>query len=116
MATVTRPGDPEAQIISKKTRQIEPPQPFQPSVMSSVPPPQNDYLCLSIISFFFFILLAVPALFFSIKTRNANHLGNHRKAKRNSRLALGFGISSIVMGSTLLISIRLLFHLLCLTW
>uniref|UniRef100_A0A8D2CQ09 Transmembrane protein n=1 Tax=Sciurus vulgaris TaxID=55149 RepID=A0A8D2CQ09_SCIVU len=102
MATVPRPRDPEAQVISKK--KIKQIWSSQPSIMTSLPPPQRDYLCLSIISFFFFIVLAIPALYFSIKTREANRIGNQRKAKRNSRLALGFGISSILLGTFLLIA------------
>nr|XP_035923779.1 potassium-transporting ATPase alpha chain 1 isoform X2 [Halichoerus grypus] len=70
--------------------------PMQPVILMSLNPPEKDYLFLSIISFFFVILLAIPALFFSLKTRQANFHGNQRKAQINSRLALGFSISSIL--------------------
>lgn len=41
--------------------------PMQPVILMSLNPPEKDYLYLSMISFFFFILLAIPALLFSIK-------------------------------------------------
>ncbi|EFB29867.1 hypothetical protein PANDA_009760, partial [Ailuropoda melanoleuca] len=75
----------------------------QPVILMSLNPSENDYLFLSIISFFFFILLAIPALFFSLKTWQANFHGNQRKAQINSRLALGFSISSILVGSIMII-------------
>ncbi|KAM8962757.1 uncharacterized protein AAEQ78_026436 [Lycaon pictus] len=138
--------------------------PMQPVILMSLNPPEKDYLYLSMISFFFFILLAIPALLFSIKvgtiwlsptplvprysssvpshppylprdlfmfllenllppspsscpcsspgppylllflTREANFHGDQRKAQINSRLALGFSISSILVGSIMIIS------------
>uniref|UniRef100_A0A8C4KUT5 Uncharacterized protein n=1 Tax=Equus asinus asinus TaxID=83772 RepID=A0A8C4KUT5_EQUAS len=67
------------------------------------PTRKKDYLFLSIIAFFFFIPLAIPALLFSLKTREANFLGDQRKAKISSRLVLGFSISSILLGTLLVI-------------
>ncbi|XP_038309038.1 uncharacterized protein LOC111090112 isoform X1 [Canis lupus familiaris] len=78
--------------------------PMQPVILMSLNPPEKDYLYLSMISFFFFILLAIPALLFSIKTREANFHGDQRTAQINSRLALGFSISSILVGSIMIIS------------
>ncbi|XP_063130506.1 uncharacterized protein LOC688924 isoform X2 [Rattus norvegicus] len=66
--------------------------------------PAKDYLCLSVTSFCFCILLAIPALLFSLKTREANSVGDWRRAQRNSRLALGFSISSIIVGCLLMAS------------
>ncbi|KAI4558671.1 hypothetical protein MJT46_013313 [Ovis ammon polii x Ovis aries] len=124
MATETDPKDRESKIAPV---QVIPPQQVPPMqkvyqmqgvILMPLNPPENDYLFLSIISFFFFILLAIPALLFSFKgcpslisfllgntatslpsspqTREANILGDQRKAQRNSRLALGFSISSIL--------------------
>ncbi|KAJ1072804.1 hypothetical protein AB1E18_013291 [Capra hircus] len=110
MATETDPKDRDSKIAPV---QVIPPQQVPPMqkvyqmqavILMPLNPPENDYLFLSIISFFFFILLAIPALLFSFKTREANILGDQRKAQRNSRLALGFSISSILVGSTLIIS------------
>ncbi|KAK7802858.1 hypothetical protein U0070_016341, partial [Myodes glareolus] len=75
-----------------------------PVMLIALPPPAKDYLCLSITSFCFCILLAIPALMFSLKTREANYDGDWRRAQRNSRLALGFSVSSILVGCILMIS------------
>ncbi|DAA19793.1 uncharacterized protein LOC113875708 [Bos indicus x Bos taurus] len=110
MATETDPKDRESKIAPVQViplQQVHPMQkvyPMQPVILVPLNPPEKDYLFLSITSFFFFILLAIPALLFSFKTREANILGDQRKAQRNSRLALGFSISSILVGSTLIIS------------
>lgn len=56
MATMTEPRNLEFKVP-----------PTQPVILMSLNPSENDYLFLSIISFFFFILLAIPALFFSLK-------------------------------------------------
>ncbi|KAF4010926.1 hypothetical protein G4228_001952 [Cervus hanglu yarkandensis] len=110
MATETNRKDRESKIAPVQViplQQVYPTQkvyPLQAVVLVPLNPPENDYLFLSIASFFFFILLAIPALLFSFKTREANILGDQRKAQRNSRLALGFSLSSILVGSTLIIS------------
>uniref|UniRef100_A0A8C8YI29 Transmembrane protein 233 n=1 Tax=Prolemur simus TaxID=1328070 RepID=A0A8C8YI29_PROSS len=96
MAAATSPKGRDAQVS-----QVQ--QARWPVVLMPSHPPEKDYLFLAIISFFFFILLAIPALFFSLKTREANFLGNQRKAQKNSRLALGFSISSILVGSMVII-------------
>ncbi|KAG5200683.1 hypothetical protein JEQ12_005217 [Ovis aries] len=134
MATETDPKDRESKIAPV---QVIPPQQVPPMqkvyqmqgvILMPLNPPENDYLFLSIISFFFFILLAIPALLFSFKgcpslisfllgntatslpsspqTREANILGDQRKAQRNSRLALGFSISSILKNISLSSSLQ----------
>ncbi|CAO2625906.1 hypothetical protein LEMLEM_LOCUS19065 [Lemmus lemmus] len=75
-----------------------------PVMLIALPPPAKDYLCFSITSFCFCILLAIPALMFSLKTREANDDGDWRRARRNSRLALGFSVSSILVGCILMAS------------
>ncbi|EDL23996.1 uncharacterized protein LOC69147 [Mus musculus] len=78
-------------------------------MLIALPAPAKDYLCLSITAFCFCILLAIPALLFSLKTREANSVGDWRRAQRNSTLALGFGVSSILVGCILMASsIRLI--------
>ncbi|TKC45953.1 hypothetical protein EI555_005215, partial [Monodon monoceros] len=103
MATGTDPRDLESKVTPMQ--QVIPMQkvyPMQPVILMSLNSPENDYLFLSIISFFF-ILLAIRALVFSLKTCEANFLGDQRKALINSRLALGFSVSSVLVGSTLII-------------
>ena len=56
MATVTEPTNLEFKVT-----------PMQPVILTSLNPPEKDYLFLSIIAFFFFILLAIPGLLFSLK-------------------------------------------------
>ena len=73
MATETDPKDRDSKIAPV---QVIPPQQVPPMqkvyqmqavILMPLNPPENDYLFLSIISFFFFILLAIPALLFSFK-------------------------------------------------
>uniref|UniRef100_A0A8C9C7D1 Uncharacterized protein n=1 Tax=Phocoena sinus TaxID=42100 RepID=A0A8C9C7D1_PHOSS len=104
MATGTDPRDLESKVTPMQ--QVIPMQKvylMQPVILMSLNSPENDYLFLSIISFFFFILLAIRALVFSLETCEANFLGDQRKALINSRLALGFSVSSVPVGSTLII-------------
>ncbi|EDM07725.1 rCG53755 [Rattus norvegicus] len=91
----------EAQTMSGKQAYQRLPGPV---MLIALPPPAKDYLCLSVTSFCFCILLAIPALLFSLKTREANSVGDWRRAQRNSRLALGFSISSIIVGCLLMAS------------
>ena len=73
MAIETNPKDRESKIAPVQViplQQVYPMQkvyPMQPVVLVPLNPPENDYLFLSIASFFFFILLAIPALLFSFK-------------------------------------------------
>lgn len=73
MATETDPKDRESKIAPVQViplQQVHPMQkvyPMQPVILVPLNPPEKDYLCLSITSFFFFILLAIPALLFSFK-------------------------------------------------
>lgn len=46
-------------------------------VLIALPPPAKDYLCLSITSFCFCILLAIPALLFSLKVGTIQLLWGH---------------------------------------
>uniref|UniRef100_A0A9L0IYK0 Uncharacterized protein n=1 Tax=Equus asinus TaxID=9793 RepID=A0A9L0IYK0_EQUAS len=116
MATVPDPRNPEFKVTPmqqvnprqqvnpmQKVHLMQPPIPTQPVILMPLNPPEKDYLFLSIIAFFFFIPLAIPALLFSLKTREANFLGDQRKAKISSRLVLGFSISSILLGTLLVI-------------
>uniref|UniRef100_A0A8C3VVA6 Uncharacterized protein n=1 Tax=Catagonus wagneri TaxID=51154 RepID=A0A8C3VVA6_9CETA len=104
MATGTDPRNLESKVIPmQQALQIQKVYPMQPVVLMPLNPPEKDYLFLSIISLFFCILLAIPALLFSIKTREANLLGNQRKAQINSRWALAFSVSSILVGSTMIV-------------
>uniref|UniRef100_A0A8D0JYD7 Uncharacterized protein n=2 Tax=Sus scrofa TaxID=9823 RepID=A0A8D0JYD7_PIG len=114
MAPGTDPRGLESKVIPvQQAIQMQKVYPMQPVVLMPLNPPEKDYLFLSIISIFFCILLAIPAILFSIKTREANLLGNQRKAQINSRRALAFSISSILVGSIMVICsivIRILKH------
>uniref|UniRef100_A0A5F7ZJ48 Uncharacterized protein n=3 Tax=Cercopithecinae TaxID=9528 RepID=A0A5F7ZJ48_MACMU len=103
MATATSPRDLKSPVTPMQP--LIPVQlftPMQPVTLMPLRPPEIDYLLLAIISFFC-ILLAIPALVFSLKTREANFLGNQRKARINSRLILGFSIASILVGCIVII-------------
>ncbi|CAH7364242.1 transmembrane protein 233 [Phodopus roborovskii] len=101
MATGTKIKNLESQATSGQRAH----HPVSETIMLiALPPPAKDYLCLSITSFCFCILLAIPALVFSLKTREANNDGDWRRAQRNSRLALAFSVSSILVGCILMAS------------
>ncbi|XP_069598968.1 dispanin subfamily A member 2b-like [Ranitomeya imitator] len=68
--------------------------------------PQKDYLVWSIINLLFFCLpLGVAALFYSIKTRDANYQNNAVLALKHSGTAYGLNISATVVGIILIIII-----------
>ncbi|XP_006171693.1 uncharacterized protein LOC102480886 [Tupaia chinensis] len=89
--------------VTSPVLEKQPPKQICPVIVMPLHPPQRDFFFLSIFSFLFFIPLAIAAVLFSLKTRDANILGDHRKAERSSRMALGFAISSIVLGSIIII-------------
>ncbi|MEJ1286911.1 hypothetical protein NN561_017925 [Cricetulus griseus] len=103
MAPGTRIKDLESQATSVQQAH-QPLLASRPIMLLTLPAPAKDYLCLSITSFCFCILLAIPALVFSFKTREANYDGDWRRAQRNSRLALAFSVSSILVGCILMAS------------
>ncbi|OBS72771.1 hypothetical protein A6R68_12642 [Neotoma lepida] len=110
MAPGTKIKNLDSQATSGKQAQ-QPSPVVVPVMLIALPPPAKDYLCLSITSFCFCILLAIPALIFSLKTWEANYSGDWRRAQRNSRLALGFSISSILVGCILMAtSVTLIFE------
>uniref|UniRef100_A0A8C9H6N8 Transmembrane protein n=2 Tax=Piliocolobus tephrosceles TaxID=591936 RepID=A0A8C9H6N8_9PRIM len=103
MATATSPRDLKSPVTPMQP--LIPVQlltPMQPVTLMPLRPPEIDYLLLAIISFFC-ILLAILALVFSLKTREANFLGNQRKAWIHSRLILGFSMASILVGCIVII-------------
>ncbi|XP_069918555.1 transmembrane protein PMIS2-like [Oryctolagus cuniculus] len=75
--------------------------PEQPVTLVPLRPKPKDYLFLSIMSIFFFSPLAILALVFSLKTREANFLDNRERALKNSRLAFCFSIFSMLIGCAL---------------
>lgn len=66
MAPGTKIKNLESQAPSGKRAQ-QPLPVSVPVMLIALPPPAKDYLCLSITSFCFCILLAIPALMFSLK-------------------------------------------------
>lgn len=68
MAPGTDPRGLESKVIPvQQAIQMQKVYPMQPVVLMPLNPPEKDYLFLSIISIFFCILLAIPAILFSIK-------------------------------------------------
>jgi hypothetical protein len=72
----------------------------------------SDYLPWSIANIFICVLFALPALFFSIQTREYMKSGELKKAKINSKRALIFNIVGSVVGiGTILLALILRFAL-----
>ncbi|XP_048356947.1 proline-rich transmembrane protein 1-like [Sphaerodactylus townsendi] len=74
--------------------------------VSSVQPcNEPDHLVFSILTMIFCCLpLGIAALFFSIKTRDANHARNVTEAQRNSRMARNLAISAFGVGLAFLVA------------
>jgi hypothetical protein len=71
-----------------------------------------DYLPWSIANIFICVLFALPALFFSIQTREYLKTGDIKKAKENSKRSLIFNIVGSVVGvGTILLALILRFAL-----
>jgi hypothetical protein len=58
----------------------------------------QDYLPWSIVNIFLCIIIALPALFFSIQTRDMKRANNIKKAKMNSKRSLILNITASVIG------------------
>lgn len=71
-----------------------------------------DYLPWSIANIFICVIIALPALFFSVQTRDMKRIGNVKKAKVNSRRSLILNIVASVVGLlTILLAVILRFAL-----
>ena len=71
-----------------------------------------DYLAWSVANIFICVIIALPALFFSVQTRDLNRAGNVKKAKVNSRRSLVLNIIASVVGLlTILLAVILRFAL-----
>ena len=71
-----------------------------------------DYLAWSVANIFICVIIALPALFFSVQTRDLNRAGNVKKAKVNSRRSLILNIVASVVGLlTILLAVILRFAL-----
>ena len=68
----------------------------------------SDYLLWSILNIFICVLFAMPALFFSIQTREMKKIGEIKKAKQNSRRSLVFNIVASVVGILVIMLIIIL--------
>jgi len=75
----------------------------------------QDYLIWSIMNIFINVIVALPALFFSVQTRDMKEIGNYQKAKYYSKRSLILNIVASVtglIGITLAILFRFaLYHL-----
>ena len=72
----------------------------------------SDYLAWSVANIFICVIVAVPALFFSIQTRDMKRAGNVKKAKVNSRRSLILNIIASIVGLlTILLAVILRFAL-----
>ncbi|CAF0922806.1 unnamed protein product [Brachionus calyciflorus] len=72
----------------------------------------RDYLPWSIANIFICAIVAMPALFFSVQTRDQKKIGNIKKAKVNSKRALILNIVASVVGLlTILLAVILRFAL-----
>ena len=71
-----------------------------------------DYLPWSVANIFICVIIALPALFFSVQTRDLNRAGNVKKAKVNSNRSLILNIIASVVGLlTILLAVILRFAL-----
>lgn len=71
-----------------------------------------DYLPWSVANIFICVIIALPALFFSVQTRDLNRAGNVKKAKINSKRSLILNIVASVVGLlTILLAVILRFAL-----
>lgn len=71
-----------------------------------------DYLPWSIANIFICVIIALPALFFSVQTRDMKRSGNIKKAKLNSKRSLILNIIASVVGLlTILLAVILRFAL-----
>lgn len=71
-----------------------------------------DYLPWSIANIFICVIIALPALFFSVQTRDMKRSGNIKKAKLNSRRSLILNIVASIVGLlTILLAVILRFAL-----
>jgi hypothetical protein len=68
----------------------------------------QDYLPWSIANIFICVIIAVPALFFSVQTRDMKKVGNLKKAKSNSKKSLILNIIASVVGLLTIMTIILL--------
>ncbi|RNA20154.1 dispanin subfamily A member 2b-like [Brachionus plicatilis] len=64
----------------------------------------RDYLPWSIANIFICVIIAMPALFFSVQTRDHKKVGNLKKAKINSKRALVLNIIASVVGLLTILS------------
>lgn len=64
----------------------------------------RDYLPWSIANIFICVIIAMPALFFSVQTRDHKKAGNLKKAKINSKRALVLNIIASVVGLLTILS------------
>lgn len=72
----------------------------------------SDYLPWSIANIFLCVLFALPALFFSIQTREMKKCGDTKQARSNSKRSLLFNIMASIIGvMTILLAILLRFAL-----
>lgn len=72
----------------------------------------KDYLPWSIANIFICVIIALPALFFSVQTRDMKRMGNIKKAKANSRRSLILNIVASIVGLlTILLAVILRFAL-----
>ena len=72
----------------------------------------KDYLPWSIANIFICVIIALPALFFSVQTRDMKRAGNIKKAKANSKRSLILNIVASVVGLlTILLAVILRFAL-----
>ena len=107
------------------TQQAQPPFDNQtpiyvpPFLLNSIRPSRRnqhnapkDYLPWSIANIFICVIIALPALFFSVQTRDMKRAGNIKKAKANSRRSLILNIVASVVGLlTILLAVILRFAL-----
>lgn len=58
----------------------------------------HDYLPWSVANIFICVIIALPALFYSVQTRDMKRMGNVKKAKVNSKRSLVLNIVASVVG------------------
>ena len=68
----------------------------------------QDYLPWSIANIFICVIIALPALFFSVQTRDMKRAGNIKKAKVNSKRSLVLNIIASVTGLVIILTAVLL--------
>ncbi|XP_072046215.1 uncharacterized protein [Amphiura filiformis] len=97
------PQQPAPQVIVQNNQvQQQPTAPANITIVRSVQvdagSPPNNYLCLSIVSFFFCPILGIVSIVYSAQVNTIWKHGRHNEARQAADKARGFAIAAVVFG------------------